>query len=142
LRKIGGLGDGPKWICDVDRIGKVAKLRQQQRTRNQVSSSQGSECLVYSIGSNGDFKFENAIIDTLGPICEVHIFDPGNFAKAGLAEKNIFYHQWGLNSSYYPYKFKKEGDWELLTFQETQKKLGHENRTIDIFKIDCEGCEW
>ena len=31
---------------------------------------------------------------------------------------------------------------DYLTFPQMQQKLGHENRTIDILKIDCEGCEW
>uniref|UniRef100_A0A7S3DRN8 Methyltransferase domain-containing protein n=1 Tax=Entomoneis paludosa TaxID=265537 RepID=A0A7S3DRN8_9STRA len=31
---------------------------------------------------------------------------------------------------------------EFLTLPETMNRLGHEGRRIDIFKVDCEACEW
>ena len=47
--------DGGKVICDPYRL-------------------EGEDCLVYSIGSNGDFQFEEAI-KKINPRCEIHTFD-------------------------------------------------------------------
>ena len=92
---------------------------------------------------------EDGLLGLLGPVCEIHVFDPFDyeakrpdlFANA-TRPNNIHYHRWGFRSSYdETYKpFVKEGEFQSL--QETLSKLGHQNRPIDIFKIDCESCEW
>jgi Methyltransferase domain len=90
-------------------------------------------------------QFEDGIVDFLGKHCEIHVFDPGNFARQGDVEtKNIHFHQWGLASSYEQnYKVVTAAvDFETKSFQDTLQVLGHENRTIHVFKIDCERCEW
>ena len=54
-RRIGRLGDGEKWICDLHRI------------------SDQKDCLVYSVGSNtNEFSFEEAVLDKIGHHCEIH----------------------------------------------------------------------
>lgn len=53
-RRVGRLGDGGKWICDPHRI------------TNQ------DDCLVYSVGSNNDFSFEQSVLDEIGQHCEIH----------------------------------------------------------------------
>jgi hypothetical protein len=130
LKKVGGLGDGPKWTCDPERLTRVA-----QRRHKVNPSSTESKCLVYSIGSNGDYRFENGLYKQLGPLCEIHIFDFDAHETPGLAERNMFYHQWGLTSSYSEL-YKPPKDKEMYTFQQIKKKLGHEHRAVDIFKID------
>lgn len=31
---------------------------------------------------------------------------------------------------------------EIIPFREIRKRLGHDNRVLNMLKIDCEGCEW
>ncbi|KAI2489284.1 methyltransferase domain-containing protein [Fragilaria crotonensis] len=119
--------DAHKWVCDPHRIAKKR------------------ECLVYSIGSNGNFAFELDLQRQL-PNCEIHVFDPTDYSQqmeqSGLDRSN--YHSWGLKSSYgKPMTVKKglEG-LEFVSLPDTMERLGHTGRTIEIFKIDCEGCEW
>ena len=138
-RRIGGMGDGPKWICDPHRIAKAVQRRGDDK------------CLVYSIGSRGNFLFEAGLQEFLGngSICEVHTFDFDDYNKEAEqhANLNIHYHQWGLKGSYNDTvlslnqaEFLKENPFKTL--QETMQVLGHSGRVIDIFKIDCDGCEW
>jgi hypothetical protein len=108
--------------------------------------------VVYSIGSNGTYEWEDALIDLLGSKhCEIHVFDPGNYARVGDPDlNNIHYHQWGLKSSYdrvFNAKLSHVGLTEevpkLQTFQYTLKDFNEEDRRIDILKIDCfDKCEW
>lgn len=123
-RKLGALGDGGKWICDPHRIKK-------------------NDCLVYSIGSFGVIGFEKEIISKLG--CEVHTFDmddghrteDGTFVSYTQKVKDVgatFHHNM-LGS---PTEEHKNGK----RFKDIFSDLKHEGKTIDIMKIDCEGCEW
>ena len=128
--------DGHKWVCDPHRL--EAK----------------PDCLVYSFGSNGNFYFERHL-HSVAPNCEIHVFDPADYSYemngAGLNGSNC--HGWGLKASYESDKemiktaYSDEMDSKLrgLKFKslaETVEILGHVGRRIDIFKIDCEGCEW
>jgi hypothetical protein len=108
----------------------------ERRTKEGVKNP---GCLIYSIGSAGKFQFEDGMFNITGMLCEVHIFDPGDFSRAdmklGTNNMNMFFHKWGFVSSYdHTYKSPlKYGEW--ITLDETVKRLGHEGRTIDIFKV-------
>lgn len=120
-QKFGGLGDGGKWICDPHRIPK-------------------DDCLVYSIGSHGDFSFESSVFAGVSKACEIHTFDRDEkFNKRhfpSLAkEAGVEFHTTMLGESTGKYNNGKR-------FKEIFKDLKHEGKTIDIMKIDCEGCEW
>ena len=144
LQKVGGLGGGPKWTCDVERLRAVVQRRRQQQDDASRLNNK-SHCLVYSIGSKGNFRWELGLVDILGAdTCEIHVFDFGDYERPDLVAKNIHFHQWGLGSSYSP-EYRRpaiERGQPFLSFAETRRRLGHENRTIDLFKIDCETCEW
>lgn len=91
-------------------------------------------CLVYSVGSNYETSFEESV-RKLSSTCEIHTFDPTiNVSKLEVVARthNFTVHPWGLAASTsFPYK----------TLSTILSDLGHANRTIDILKVDCEGCE-
>ena len=86
----------PYRICDPHRLPKVVG----QRTKKVGKENAG--CLIYSIGSGGKWHFEGGMYDMLNGLCEIHVFDPGDWSKGhdDLKERNVHFHKWGLGSSY------------------------------------------
>jgi hypothetical protein len=129
LEKVGGKNhDGEKVVCNPRRLIHEGK----------------SDCLIYSVGCAGDYAFEDGIYKMFNKSCEIHVFDPAEWTRPNDAEvKNIHYHAWGLISTYDGSKsvvWPRGRGGGFKTFPETLELLGHQNRTIDLFKIDCEGC--
>ena len=110
--RIGHMGDGGKWLCDLFRL------------------SSRPDCLVYSAGSNGDFSFEAAMKKAM-PHCEIHTFD-SNLFKCPVDV--CTFHQMRLGNGQSPNGSKS---WSMII-----DELGHGDRTVDVFKIDIEGGEY
>ncbi|CAJ1959238.1 unnamed protein product [Cylindrotheca closterium] len=142
-------GDGPKWVCDPHRI-----TNNYRRQRN----GSDNKCLVYSIGSNGDFQFETELQQLLGPgVCEIHIFAMEDYSKEmkEWSKKHyvadLHFHQWGPTIAAAAAEENKTGkgmgnvskDHKYRSIANIVQSLGHSKREqIDIFMIDCESCEW
>lgn len=133
---------------------RTSRRRKEENIANNIDKA---GCIVYSVGSNGDFGFELELSTILPDACEIHVFDFTDYSDLVPPGRNIHFHPWGLKPSYTE-KRKRTSitSWTLFltfgqarpnagefkTFEETKKALGHEGLPIDIFKIDCEGCEW
>ena len=112
IGRMGCPGDGGKWVCDPHYFLLL------------------DNCVVYSIGSNNEFSFEEAIYH-FNPQCEIHTFDPLDTPPDRKPEY-VHFHPWKLGShdSYSDSTF---------TIQTIMHHLGHTN--ITVLKADCEGCE-
>jgi hypothetical protein len=119
-------GDGPKFICGVDFIA-------------QQTAHHGKNCLVYSVGSANRIGFERAV-HTFMKGCEIHTFDP-TLKSEFVGKEFSTFHPWGLGIDGVK-GWGRGKSWEGKSFETVFKELAHENRTVDILKIDCEGCEY
>lgn len=107
-----------------------------------MSRSNERRCLIYSVGSEGDFSFEKGLYkilegSTSKSSCEIHVFDPKDYSSSVPSDirSMIHFHNWGIvDEASSSEKFK--------TLEQTVNILGHKGRILDIFKIDCEHCEW
>mmetsp|Transcript_19245 Transcript_19245/g.22240 ORF Transcript_19245/g.22240 Transcript_19245/m.22240 type:complete len:378 (+) Transcript_19245:42-1175(+) len=135
MEGVGVGGQQTKLVCNPKRLVK-----------KEENSNGPPRCLIYSIGSAGDFHFEDSIANMHHNTCEIHVFDPADWSRPDdPLRKNIHYHAWGISSTYDDSKsvvWPKGRKGGFKTLPETLQLLGHQGRTIDMFKIDCEGCEW
>jgi len=81
-KRYDAFGDGPKFVCGVDNIAAKAKK---------------GDCLIYSVGSNNDMRFEKAV-HTHMKGCEVHTFDPTVAEDAFIGKEYAQFHSWGLRT--------------------------------------------
>ncbi|ELU02403.1 hypothetical protein CAPTEDRAFT_226304 [Capitella teleta] len=95
-------------------------------------------CLVYSFGYSNGYSFEEAIIQEYG--CEVHTFDPMvDFSvKEELGLQNWTLHDVGIWGD----DFENTEGQKMRRLATIVRMLGHENRVIDLIKMDSQGAEW
>jgi hypothetical protein len=87
-----------------------------------------SSCLIYSLGSGRDFRFEQSIHKQL-PNCSIHTIDM-NFASC--PQDVCRFHQVKLGN----------GQNGTKTLRQLMIELNHTNFEIDILKIDIEYSEY
>ena len=124
-------------ILNPHRIKKLA-------TDRKAKDPHHCGCVIYSIGSSGNFNLELGMQEELGEgVCEFHIFDMGDYGSSVPKElKRTYYHQWGLKKQD-PNVATPDAGQKYYGLLDTIKLLGHEDlEAIDVFKIDCEKCEW
>ncbi|CAF0723459.1 unnamed protein product [Adineta steineri] len=110
--RIGAMGDGGKWICDLFRM----------KSQNN--------CLIYSAGSSGDFSFEIHMKKVL-PHCEIHTFDKNLYL---CPTNTCIFHQIMFGTDI---QLNNSETWSTII-----QKLSHRHRFIDVLKIDIEGGEY
>ena len=143
FQRYAAFGDGPKFTCGVDVMSSLTATAAAKKPKQQRDGDPLLPCLVYSIGSANKFEFEIAIQQLMG--CETHTFDPTVPKEIFAGDNYTTFHQWGLGEDGVEgesRRFGKKSNWKGMSFHTIFQKLGHLQRTIDVLKIDCEGCEW
>jgi len=135
IERIGGLGDGGKWVCGLELYEEDPRLQASPEETSSSSSvdKKESSCVIYSLGVATEYSFEEEILDRIKG-CQVYGYDAsvhsmGKDLPRELQLRIHFHEQFvGVNNSK-PY----------ATLKTMMEKNGH--KWIDILKMDVEGAE-
>jgi hypothetical protein len=100
---------------------------------------------VYSFGIHESYEWEEKVAKVFG--CDVHAFDPTMNHKTDLAP-GVTFHKLGLQAEGTNMARTHAAEYDaidptlLLSLDQIMKRLGHEQRSLDLLMMDCEGCEW
>mmetsp|Transcript_3342 Transcript_3342/g.3855 ORF Transcript_3342/g.3855 Transcript_3342/m.3855 type:complete len:440 (+) Transcript_3342:122-1441(+) len=133
--KITSKGNERKLLCASPQLNMKQKERQDEVTSDEKDGDDPSACHILSIGSNGQWGFEEAIVDRSS--CHTHTFDCtiGNNPKKP-PNDNIHFYPFCIS-----HQDKVENDRKYLTFSSMLEKANMRNAPV-IFKIDVEGFEY
>ena len=141
--------DGGKWLCGLREVHAERRQQRSESAGETTSNADGyhygvgrhydkQPCIVYSMGSNDDFSFEERVREE-APGCEIHTFDP-TIGETGRGKP--FY-----DSYHGDYGFggrdtaKGEGQaFPVKSINTIMRELDHIH--VDYLKIDVEGYEW
>ena len=99
-------------------------------------------CLAFSVGIGNAWQFDDALATQLG--CEVHSFDPTQELLAAHKAHHVpgvQFHYVGLGRMQANAYGQKGRDAQMMHLPEMMRRWAGK-RTIDVLKLDCEGCEW
>jgi len=121
-----------KFMCSFDELRNTTKSPPPSIGGGDVGG--GVSCEIISIGSNGEWGFENTIAETTG--CSTHTFDC-TVTDPRKPDTNSIH--------FYPYcaadKHKKVDDREYFTYSNIIEKSGL-TKPPTLFKMDVEGFEY
>ncbi|XP_059176968.1 probable methyltransferase-like protein 24 [Physella acuta] len=118
--RMGKIGDGGWEICDDPEVRPVPP------------------CIVYSFGINYDFSFDDDTAKSYG--CHVYSFDPSMDEAPDVYDRSshVHFYKIGIDGQTYT----NQNKWKLRTLADIRRMLGHENKVIDVIKMDVESSEW
>lgn len=129
---------GKTWEQHSFCTGDLAASSEKKKLQNE-------NCLVYSFGVHDSTEWEQKVAREFG--CDVFAFDPTSNFEINVAP-GVTFHKLGLQgagvdvSKTHSNLYSALDPDKLRSLGDIRRMLGHENRQVDVLRLDCEGCEW